>query len=116
MDSLDQGAKGLPVTSVTRDGESLKLELKQLGGRFEGKIAPDLTTIDGTWTQGGNALPLVLKRVKNAAELERRHPQNPVRPYPYRDEEVSYLNPSAGITLAATLTIPPAEGHSPRCF
>jgi len=113
MDSLDQGAKGLPVTSVTRDGESLKLELKQLGGRFEGKIAPDLTTIDGTWTQGGNALPLVLKRVKNAAELERRHPQNPVRPYPYRDEEVSYLNPSAGITLAATLTIPPGRGPFP---
>jgi hypothetical protein len=33
-----------------------------------------------TVTQGGNALPLVLKRVKDSAELERRRPQNPVRP------------------------------------
>ncbi|MDR3677121.1 MAG: alpha/beta fold hydrolase [Acidobacteriota bacterium] len=116
MDSLDQGAKGLPVTSVTRDGTSLKMELKQMAGKFEGKIAQDLTTIDGTWTQSGNALPLVLKRVKDAAELERRRPQNPVKPYPYRDEEVSYLNPSAGIKLAATLTIPPGKGPFPAVF
>jgi len=113
LDSPDQGAKGLPVTAVTRDGDSLKLEAKQIAGRFEGKIAKDLTTIEGTWTQGGGNLPLVLKRVKDAAELERRRPQNPVKPYPYREEEVSYANPAASITLAATLTIPPGKGPFP---
>jgi hypothetical protein len=113
LDSPDQGAEGLPVTSVTRDGESLKLEVKQIGGRFEGKIGKDLTSIEGTWTQSGNALLLVLKRVKDAAELERRRPQNPVKPYPYREEEVSYANPVAGIKLAATLTIPPGKGPFP---
>jgi hypothetical protein len=113
MDSPDQNAHGLPVTSVTRDGASLKMELKQIAGRFEGKIAQDLTTIEGTWTQGGNSFPLVLKRVKDAAELERRRPQNPVKPYPYREEEVSYANPVASITLAATLTIPPGKGLFP---
>jgi hypothetical protein len=113
MDSPDQNANGLPVTSVTRDGASLKMELKQIAGGFEGKIAQDLTTIEGTWTQRGSPLPLVLKRVKDAAELERRRPQNPVKPYPYRDEEVSYANPLASITLAATLTIPPGKGPFP---
>jgi hypothetical protein len=113
MDSPDQNAKGLPVTSVTRDGASLKLELKQMAGEFEGKIAQDLNTIEGTWTQRGNSFPLVLKRVKDAAELERRRPQNPVKPYPYREEEVSYANPVASITLAATLTIPPGKGPFP---
>jgi hypothetical protein len=63
-DSPDQGAKGIPVTSVTRNGSALKLEMKQLGGAFEGKISTDLSAIDGTWTQLGNSLPLVLKRVK----------------------------------------------------
>lgn len=82
MDSLDQGAKGLPVTSVTRDGASLKMELKGIGGSFEGKIAKDLATIEGTWTQMGNSLPLVLKRVKSAADLERPRPQNSVAPWP----------------------------------
>jgi hypothetical protein len=67
MDSPDQNAKGIPVTSVTRDGASLKLEVKPIGGGFEGKVAKDLTTIDGAWTQGGGSFPLVLKRVKDAA-------------------------------------------------
>jgi hypothetical protein len=65
MDSPDQNAKGIPVTTVTRSGSSLKLELKQIAGAFEGKISSDLATIEGTWTQGGVALPLVLKRVKD---------------------------------------------------
>lgn len=65
LDVPDQGAKAVPVTTVTRDGSALKLEMKGLGGGFEGKVSPDLSTIDGTWTQVGNSLPLVLKRVKD---------------------------------------------------
>lgn len=79
MDSLDQDVKGLPVTAVTRDGTSIKMELKQIGGVFEGKISQDLASIEGTWSQAGNALPLTLKRVKSVAELERPRPQNPVK-------------------------------------
>ena len=116
LDSPDQNAKGLPVTSVTRDGALLKIEVKSIGGRFEGKIASDLTTIDGTWTQGGSNFPLILKRVKDAAELQRPRPQNPVRPYPYGDEEVSYRNHAASIELAATLTIPPGKGPFPAAL
>jgi hypothetical protein len=63
MDSPDQNVKGFPVTAVTRTGSSLKLELKGIGGVFEGKISSDLATIEGTWTQGGSTLPLVLKHV-----------------------------------------------------
>jgi hypothetical protein len=62
MDSPDQGANGIPVTTVTRSGSSLTMELKGIGGKFEGKIAGDLTSIDGTWSQGSGAFPLMLKR------------------------------------------------------
>ncbi len=65
MDSVEQGAKGIPVTGVTRDGSSLKMEMKQIAGAFEGKISKDLTSIDGSWTQGGASLPLLLKRAKD---------------------------------------------------
>jgi hypothetical protein len=61
-DSPDQGAKGMAATSVTRNGSALKIEMKQLAGEFQGKIAADLSTIDGTWIQGGRSYPLVLKR------------------------------------------------------
>lgn len=110
MDSPDQGMKGLPTTSVTRKAEDLKIEAKQIAGVFEGKISKDLNSIDGTWTQATSSFPLSLKRVKNQSELERRRPQNPVKPYPYREEEVRYENKEQNVTLAGTLTIPQGTG------
>jgi uncharacterized protein len=113
LDSPDQGAKDIPANSVTRSGASLKIEANGIGGVFEGKITADRSSIDGTWTQGGQAIPLVLKRSKDLSELEIRHPQNPVKPYPYREEEVAYDNKVQKITLAATLTIPQGKGPFP---
>jgi fermentation-respiration switch protein FrsA (DUF1100 family) len=72
-----------------------------------------MNSIDGTFTQGGRPLPLLLKRVKDQAELETRHPQNTVKPYPYREEDVTYANKAAGNTLAGTLTVPPGKGPFP---
>lgn len=62
MDSLDQNAMGLPVSTISRNGATLKFEMKQLAGSFEGTINPELTSISGSWSQGGNTLPLVWKR------------------------------------------------------
>ncbi len=53
MDSPDQGMKGMPASSVTRNGASLKIEAKGIGGVFEGTIAADQSSIDGHWSQGG---------------------------------------------------------------
>jgi uncharacterized protein len=112
LDSPDQGVKGMPVGKVTRDGANLKLDMQKIGGSFEGQIAPDINSIVGTLTQGA-AIPLVLRRVKDESELEIRRPQNPTKPYPYRDEEVSYENKFQNVTLAATLTIPQGKGPFP---
>ena len=113
LDSLDQGAMGIPVTSVVRNGTELKIEAKSIGGIFEGKIAADHSSIDGTWTQGGGNLPLVLKPVKNRSELEWKRPQTPTKPYPYREVEVAYDNEVQNVELAATLTLPSSKGPFP---
>lgn len=115
LDSPDQGANGIPTSSVTRDGSSLKIEIKKIQGLFEGKIAADLSSIDGTFTQLGATHPLVLKPLKDKekAELEPKRPQNPVKPYPYRDEDVAYDNKLQNVTLAAILTIPQGKGPFP---
>ena len=113
LDSIDQNAKGIPVTAVTRAGDSLKMELNGIHGVFEGKIDYELATISGTWTQGGATFPLSLKRVKDLAEILPKRPQEPAKPYPYREEDVTYENASAGITLAATLTLPSGKGPFP---
>jgi hypothetical protein len=58
----DRGIKGLPASSVSRDGAGLKLELKSIAAVFDGKISADLKTITGTFTQAGNGVPLLLTR------------------------------------------------------
>ena len=42
-----------------------------------------------------------------------KRPQDPVKPYPYRAEDLTYANAGAGIHLAATLTIPNGKGPFP---
>jgi hypothetical protein len=116
LDSPDQGMKGMPVTSIARTGESLKIEAKQIGGVFEGKVAADRSSIDGKWTQGRGTMPLLLKRVKTESELERKRPQNPTKPYPYREEEVVYENTVQKVRLAATLTVPAGQGPFPAAL
>jgi hypothetical protein len=39
-----------------------------------------------------------------------------VKPYPYREEEVTYENKPAAVTFAATLTIPEGKGPFPAVF
>jgi hypothetical protein len=113
MDSPDQGVNGIPANSITRTGAEFKFEMKSIGGNYDGTIGTDLGTISGTWSQMGKSWPLVLKPMKSKSELELKRPQTPVKPYPYREEEVSYSNPAAKIELAATLTIPPGKGPFP---
>ncbi|MGA3020263.1 MAG: alpha/beta fold hydrolase, partial [Bryobacteraceae bacterium] len=113
MDSPDQGASGLPVSLVKRDGSAFTLEMKALGVKFDGIISKYLSTIVGNYTHGGGSLPLVLTRGAAAAAAAPRRPQNPVKPYPYREEDVTYENQAAGIRLAGTLTIPQGKGPFP---
>jgi fermentation-respiration switch protein FrsA (DUF1100 family) len=113
MDSPDQGAEGMPTTSVTRDGPRLKIEAKNIAGVFDGKIAADRSSIDGSFTQMGAVHALLLKRVKDLAELEIKRPQVPLKPYPYREQEVTYANKAQNVSLAATLTIPQGKGPFP---
>jgi hypothetical protein len=38
---------------------------------------------------------------------------DPAKPYPYKEEEISFVNPQAGVTLFGTLTLPPGIGPFP---
>ncbi len=112
VDSPDQDVRGLAAT-IVRQGANVTLESKQIRAEFEGKLDAGRTTLDGNWSQGGKSTPLVLTRERNTSVRDPKRPQNPLKPYPYREENVSYENATAGITLAATLTIPPGPGPFP---
>lgn len=62
LDSLDQEAFGIPVSSITRTGDKMAFEVAAVGGRFAGTLASDEKGVAGTWSQGGNSLSLALTR------------------------------------------------------
>lgn len=111
MDSPDQGAKDIPVEEVTFKNGNLRMEVKSARGIFEGKVNEDFSSIEGNWKQSGMTLPLVLKHIKKAPEIKR--PQEPKKPYPYMEEEVTYKNKKARVKLAGTLTLPSGKGPFP---
>jgi uncharacterized protein (TIGR03435 family) len=78
--SLDQGGQPINLDSVTLNGQDVKFVLKMFGVSYEGKLSADGKTIDGTSTQGGNPLPLVLTRATPETAWEIPKPQPPPKP------------------------------------
>ena len=104
----------LPFTRVTVDGDRLVAEASNLRATFEAKLSPDGKVLDGRWKQGPANLELVMARQEApSAPVVIRRPQDPVAPYPYAEEEISYVNPQGKVTLAGTLTVPRRPGPHP---
>jgi hypothetical protein len=64
MDSVDQGARNLPVTSLTYHKPAIRLEMTSIKGVFEGNVSGRDDEIAGTWTQMGKKFPLTFRRVQ----------------------------------------------------
>lgn len=66
LDSIDQGANGIPIQTVTFKDGKLHLDVTAVNGTYDGNANKDATEIDGTWTQG-QSLTLNLKRAQPTA-------------------------------------------------
>jgi pimeloyl-ACP methyl ester carboxylesterase len=118
LDSPYEGASGLPVTLLERDGDKIAFALEAQGIAYKGNLSADGQVITGGFTQGGRAFLLDLKkRNRPAAEARPRRPQEEAigaAPLPYREEDVIFDNPAApGVKLAGTLTLPDGSGPFP---
>ena len=99
LDSPDQGAMNIPVKSDYCSADSISISLAQLALSYQGKLKGN--EIVGTFTQG-MAFPLTLKR----GEETLKRPQNPMEPFPYKTEEVTFTNATDKATLVGTLSYP----------
>jgi len=109
MDSPDQGAKGIGTFKEFLSGDSLAIKVEQIGMTYRAKLKDG--KLDGTFSQNGLKIPLVLTR-GDVAEVKR--PQNPQPPFPYETEEVTFRNEADGATLAGTLTYPVGYGKQSK--
>ena len=109
LDSPDQGAFGIPLHSLKRDGGKITFEIN--GSRYEGTLSADGRSIDGTWTGAAYKGPLSFASRPVATSGPKR-PQTPRPPFPYRTEDV-VVQSASGVTLAGTLTLPQGKGPFP---
>ncbi len=109
MDSPDQGAFGIPVSSISYESPILKIEIATAGIQYEGSLDKG-DTIVGVFKQRGGSFPLGL--TKRKVEIEKViRPQEPTKPYPYYSEDVKFENTKDKIVLAGTLTLPEKGGN-----
>ena len=109
LDSPDQGAKGIGTFKEFLSDDSLAIKVEQIGMTYRAKLKDG--KLDGTFSQNGLKIPLVLTR-GDVAEVKR--PQNPQPPFPYETEEVTFRNEKDGATLAGTLTYPVGYGKQSK--
>jgi pimeloyl-ACP methyl ester carboxylesterase len=109
LDSPDQLAYGVPLSTLARTGQTVRFSLN--GSSFTGTLAADGQVIDGTWSGPDYKGALVLTRRATQAAAPRR-PQTPLPPFPYRAETVT-VESAPGVRLAGTLTLPAGKGPFP---
>ncbi|HKB04866.1 MAG TPA: alpha/beta hydrolase [Gemmataceae bacterium] len=113
LDSIDQGARNVPVETATFADDTLTLKSPKMKLTYTGKFQPDGQTIKGELDQGVK-LPLDLKRQDKPIALNR--PQRPKKPYPYVEEEVTFPSKAKDVTLAGTFTRPKGDGPFPAAI
>ena len=106
--SIDQSDAPIPVSSIQFENSKLTLAIANIAFAYSGELMGD--SIVGFMTQGLAKLPLNLNK-KTFVTTEQKRPQDPVKPYPYTEEEVAIQNGS--VTLAATLTLPNSNQKCP---
>ena len=111
MDSPDQNVKGIPVTSTRFANSVIKFEVPSAGIEYTGTLNKE-GTFAGEFKQMGKVLSLNLSKGVKEKEVKVR-PQDPVKPYPYYTEEVTFENTMDKVTLAGTLSLPKQDGNFP---
>lgn len=107
MDSPDQGAKGIPVSSVSFENSVLKLSVASAGIDYEGTLNKE-HIIAGTFKQGGQAFPMELTFLKSEKPVQAlTEDKNAV----YRETPVT-LNTGSG-QIFGTLTTPKEFSKGP---
>ena len=117
MDVPAQSLKGLPLDELTMTADAFSFEVKRLGIIYKGTPSTDM--IKGTFQQGPvfktelNFARQSAQQVQ-AIEAKEARPQTPKGPFPYLEEEVSFVN--GDITLAGTITKPKGDGPFPAAI
>jgi pimeloyl-ACP methyl ester carboxylesterase len=103
---------GIKPENTSFENGKLSINSPKLGMKFEGEWNETTKQIEGQYTEGGSLLSLNLIK-GNPIMPKSNRPQEPVKPYPYYEEQVVFDNKEAGIKLSGTFTRPNNKGKFP---
>jgi D-alanyl-D-alanine-carboxypeptidase/D-alanyl-D-alanine-endopeptidase len=69
LDSLDQGAMGIPCVDVKLERTTFSFRVPSVGGSYTGTLRADSKAIVGTWKQNALSLPLTFTRLAEGIQL-----------------------------------------------
>ncbi|MCF0243411.1 MAG: alpha/beta fold hydrolase [Bacteroidaceae bacterium] len=107
MDSPNQGAKGVAAKIVKNSDSAIEIEVTMIGAKYAGELKDG--KIVGKFTQSGMSFDLDL----TPGVVERKRPQTPQQPFPYKTEELSFTNDKDGAVLSGTLVTPANAKNAP---
>ena len=105
-----QGAFDIPVDEVSFQNGQLQLKMNAMDASYSGTLKD--SGIEGNFSQRGMTFPLNLVKAEKK-EQKKARPQDPLPPFKYHIEEVTFVNEKEGNKLVGTLTIPEGKGPFP---
>ncbi|MBO3698263.1 S9 family peptidase [Roseivirga sp. E12] len=106
MDIPARNLTGIKTQKTTFQDNQLHIDGKNFGFEYKGAFRKDSVNIEGHFIEGPNQVPLKLYPGPGDVVEKRVRPQEPTKPYPYKEEEVVFENTKDNVKLAGTLTIP----------
>jgi hypothetical protein len=95
LDSIDQGANGIPIKTATFKDGKLNLDVEAVRGTYDGTLKKEASEIAGTWSQGQ---PLALN-------FKRAQPETAAAPKPAAPTDIDGIWSGKLETRAAMLAI-----------
>lgn len=106
VDVPSQRITGIKALKTLVTVDSLIIDLSNVGMTYRGKRNADGSLINGKLVEGLNSFSLNLSRNSVLETPKSNRPQEPLKPYSYIEEQVSFVNTDANVTLAGTFTRP----------
>ncbi len=113
LDSFSEKLGDLSIDIKDGDEQSFAFDMPITKAVYEGKFNASRDRIEGKWKQSGQEFELNFDKVALAETRSMtppKRPQNPTKPYPYRELEVTFTNAADKATLSGTLTMPTKKG------
>jgi uncharacterized protein len=106
----EQGVVNLPMDMASINNNIITIKSQMAHLVYEGIFVPDSMKIRGTWKQGKTKIQLDLTYTDTIKVVN--HPQEPKKPYPYKEEEITFTSTN-GVVLSGTLTYPSTGENFP---